>query len=155
VATATLREISDVENAASTVGRKLIILQASNDQEIYAAFTAMAEQRIGGLLVQVEPFLTSRREQLVLLTTRHAIATVFGIREFPLAGGLVSYGASLVAAYKQAGVYAARILKGEKPADLPVVQPIKFELIVNLRSARTLGLNIPPTLLATADEVIE
>jgi putative ABC transport system substrate-binding protein len=155
VAAAADRELREVENAADNLGRKIKILLVSNDREVDTAFATMVEQRIGGLLVQVEPFLTSRRDQLVLLTTRHAIPTISGIREFPMAGGLMSYGTDLTAAWRQVGNYAGRILKGEKPADLPVLQPTKFELIINLKSARTLGLDIPATLLAVADAVIE
>jgi putative ABC transport system substrate-binding protein len=155
VAKVAWREIRDAEEAAATLGRKIRILQARNDGEIDAAFAAMVEERTGGLLIQTEPFLTSRRDQLVLLTTRHTIPTMSGFREFPLAGGLMSYGTDVTAAFRQAGVYAARILNGARPADLPIIQPTKFELIVNRKSARALGLELPPSLLALADEVIE
>jgi putative ABC transport system substrate-binding protein len=155
VAKMTEREILDVQKAAAMLGRTLTLLNASNAAEIEAAFGTILEKRIQGLLVQVEPFLTNQREQLVLLTTRHALATISGIREFPLSGGLMSYGPSLPAAWLQAGGYAARILRGEKPTDLPVVQPTKFEFVINLRAAKALGLEVPPTLLAIADEVIE
>ncbi len=149
------REIQEIERAAGQVGRKVMILYASNDRQIDAAFAAIIEQRIGGLILQTEPFLTSRSEQLILLTTRHAIPTISGWPQFPRAGGLMSYGTDLAAANRQIGLYAARILKGAKPADLPVLQPTKFELIINLKSAKALGVDITPTLLATADEVIE
>jgi putative ABC transport system substrate-binding protein len=155
VANVTEREIREVEKAADDVGRRIKILHASNDREIDVAFAAMVEQHIGGLLVQTEPFLTSRRDQLVLITTRHAIPTASGFREFPLAGGLMSYRPDIMAAHRQIGVYAARILNGAKPADLPVLQPTKFELVINLKTARALGLEVPPKLLALADEVIE
>jgi ABC-type uncharacterized transport system substrate-binding protein len=155
IARATDREIQEVQKAADIIRRGLRILQVSNDGELDAVFAAIAEQRIGGLLLQTEPFQTSRRDQLVLLTTRHSVPTISGFREFPLAGGLMSYGTDLTAAWRQVGAYAARILKGEKPADLPVLQPTKFELIINLKSARALGLEVPPKLLALADEVIE
>jgi putative ABC transport system substrate-binding protein len=149
------REIREVQKAANSVGREIKILSVSNDRDLDAAFVAIVEQRIGGLLLQTEPFLTSRRDQLVLLTTRHSVPTISGFREFPLAGGLMSYGTDVTAAWRQVGAYAARILKGEKPVDLPILQPTKFELIINLKSAKALGLNIPSTLLALADEVIE
>jgi len=149
------REIREVEKAAGTLGRKIKVLRVSNDRDIDVAFAAIAEQHITGLLVQTEPFLNTRVDQLVLLTTRHAIPTISGFREFPLKGGLMSYGADLTAAYRQVGIYAARILNGSKPADLPVVQPSKLELIVNRKSAKVLGLDIPDKLLALADEVIE
>ena len=144
-----------MQRAADSVGREIRILPVSNDRDLDAAFAAIVEQRIGGLLLQTEPFLTGRRDQLVLLTTRHSVPTISGFREFPLAGGLMSYGTDITAAWRQVGVYAARILKGETPADLPILQPTKFELIINLKSAKALGLTVPPTLLAIADEVIE
>ena len=152
---ATEREIRDVRAAADGIGRQIKILPVGNDHQLDAAFTAVGEQRIGGLLLQTEPFLTSRRDQLVLLTTRHSVPTISGFREFPQAGGLMSYGTDLTEAWRQLGVYAARLLKGEKPVDLPVVQPTKFELIINLKSARALDLGIPTTILALADAVIE
>jgi putative tryptophan/tyrosine transport system substrate-binding protein len=153
--TASPTEVREVQAAADKIGWRIRILNVSTDREIDAAFVTIVEQRIGGLFVQAEPFLTSRRDQLVLLTTRHAVPTIFPWREFAAAGGLISYGTSLTAAYRQVGVYAGRILKGEKPAELPVVQPTKFELVINLKSARVLGLDVPPKLLALADEVIE
>lgn len=149
------REIQDIEQAAGQLGRKVAILYASDDREIDIAFATMVAQRIGGLIVQTEPFLTSRSDQLILLTTRYAIPTISGWPQFPRAGGLMSYGTDLAAANRQLGLYAAHLLKGAKPADLPVLQPTKFELIINLKSAKALGLDIPSTLLATADEVIE
>jgi putative ABC transport system substrate-binding protein len=148
-------EIDEAQAAADKLGQKIRILNVSNDREIDAAFSAIVEQRIGGLLVQAEPFITSRRDQLVLLTTRHAVPTIFSLPEFAAAGGLMSYGTSITASFRQIGVYAGRILKGEKVHDLPVVQPTKFELIINLKSAKALGLAVPDKLLALADEVIE
>jgi putative ABC transport system substrate-binding protein len=155
VARATEDEITQVRKAAESLGRNIVLLPASTDRQIDETFAAIIQQRIGGALIQTEPFLTGRHEQLVLLTTRHAIPTVSGIREFPLSGGLMSYGPSLTVAFRQIGSYAARILRGDKPADLPVLQPTKFELIVNLKAARALGIHLPTTVLALADEVIE
>jgi len=148
-------ELPDVEAAAGKIGQPVHILTASTDGEIDAAFATIIKRRIGGLFVQGDVFLTSRRERLVLLTTRHAIPTVFAWREFVTTGGLMSYGADLRAAYRLSGNYAAQILKGAKPADLPVQQATKVELVINLRAAKVLGIDIPATLLARADEVIE
>ena len=148
-------ELMEMQAAAARIGRHIRILTASSDDEIDVAFATLVEQRIGGLLVQGDVFFTSRRVQLVLMTTRHAIPTIFAWREFVTAGGLMSYGASLQAGYRLGGIYAARILKGVKPADLPVQQATKVELVINLKAARVLGLTIPETLLATADEVIQ
>jgi putative ABC transport system substrate-binding protein len=148
-------ELEDVRAAADKITHQVHILNVSTDRELHAAFSIIVEQRIGGLLVSGDVFFTDRRDQLVLLTTRHAIPTVFAWREFAVAGGLMSYGMSLTTAYHQAGIYVGRILKGAKPADLPVVQPTTLELVVNLKAAKVLGLDVPPTLLARADEVIE
>jgi putative tryptophan/tyrosine transport system substrate-binding protein len=148
-------EMSEVLAAADKIGQRVRILTASNDSEVDAAFTTIVEQRIGGLLVQGDVFFTSRRDQLVLLTTRHAIPTVFAWREFVTSGGLMSYGASLRMGYRLAGTYAARLLKGEKPADLPVQQATNVELVINLKAAKALGITFPLPLLARADEVIE
>jgi putative tryptophan/tyrosine transport system substrate-binding protein len=148
-------ELTEVQAAADKIGQRVRILNAETDDEIDAAFATLIEQRIGGLLVQGDVFLTSRRIKLVLLTTRHAIPTVFAWREFVTAGGLMSYGASLQAGYRLGGTYAARILKGAKPADLPVQQATKVELAINLQAAKVLGVTIPLPLLGRADEVIE
>jgi putative ABC transport system substrate-binding protein len=144
-----------VRAAADKIAQQIRILNASTDRELHAAFAIIVEQRIGGLLVSGDVFFTDRRDQLVLLTTRHAIPTIFAWREFAVAGGLMSYGMSLTTAYHQAGIYVGRILKGAKPTDLPVVQPTTLELVINLKAAKVLGLEVPPTLLARADEVIE
>jgi putative ABC transport system substrate-binding protein len=148
-------ELRDVQAAADKLGQQVRIFNVGTDREIDLAFAAAIDQRIGGLLVQTDQFFTRRRDQLVLLTTRHGIPTVFGFREFVMAGGLMSYGTSLRAAYRQVGIYAGRILTGEKPADLPVQQATAFETVVNLRAAKALGVTIPTTILLRADEVIE
>jgi putative ABC transport system substrate-binding protein len=148
-------ELRDVQAAAGKLGQRVRIFSVSSDGEIDAAFAAIVDQRVGGLIVQPDQFFTVRRDQLVLLTTRHAIPTIFGWREFVVAGGLISYGASLRAGYRQVAMYAGRILKGEKPADLPVQQATAFEMVVNLKAAKVLGVTIPPSILARADEVIE
>jgi putative ABC transport system substrate-binding protein len=148
-------ELRDVQAAADKLGQQVRIFNVGTDREIDLAFATAIDQRLGGLLVQTDQFFTGRRDQLVLLTTRHAIPTVFGFREFVMAGGLMSYGTSLRAAYRQVGIYAGRILTGEKPADLPVQQATAFETVVNLRAAKALGVTIPTAILLRADEVIE
>ena len=148
-------EVRSVEAAADKLGQRVRIFNISTDRDLDAAFATIVGQRIGGLLVQADQFFTGRRDQLVLLTTRHAIPTVFGWREFVVAGGLISYGTSLRASYHQVGAYVARVLKGEKIADLPVQQTTAFETVVNLRAAKALGVTIPTAILLRADEVIE
>src|SRR5215469_8859350 len=145
----------DVLAAASVIGLKVQILKASSDREIDAAFASLVQARTGALLVGSDPFFNNRIERLIELAARHAIPTMYGYREFVVAGGLISYGVSLIEAYRQAGLYTGRILKGEKPIDLPVQQATKLELAINLKTAKTLGLQIPDRLLALADEVIE
>jgi putative ABC transport system substrate-binding protein len=147
--------LRDVPPAASTIGLDVRIFKANTSREISAAFEILARERPDALLVDLDPFLTSRRVQLVTLAARHAIPAAYAVREFAEIGGLMSYGSSLTDSYRQLGVYTARVLKGTKPAELPVAQASKFELIINAETARILGLALPPMLLARADEVIE
>jgi len=145
----------DVTAAAATLGVQIDVVQASDSREIEAAFATLVRNKANALLIGSDVFFSSRRVQLATLTTRHAIPAVQNVREFAEVGGLMSYGTSLTEAFRQLGVYTGRILKGAKPADLPVVQSTKFEFVINLPTARALGIEIPPTLLARADEVIE
>ena len=148
-------QISDVQEAARTLNLQVHILRASTDREIESAFESVAPQNIQALAVAADGFFDTRREKLVALAARHAVPTMYHFREFAVAGGLVSYGIDASDAYRLVGVYTGRVLKGDKPADLPVVQSIKFQLVINLKTAKTLGLAIPDRLLALADEVIE
>ncbi len=151
----TERVLQVVPEAARTKGVQLSILNASTEGGIDAAFPTLVERHAGALLVPADPFFNSRREQLLGLASRHAVPAIYAWREFPVSGGLISYGPSLPAMRRQAGVYAGKILKGAKPADLPVQQPTVFELVVNLKTAKELGLIVPPSILSRADEVIE
>jgi putative ABC transport system substrate-binding protein len=148
-------QLADVEAAVQKFGQQLIILKAGNDTEIDSAIAGLAERKVGVLLVSADPLFLARREQLVALVARYAIPSIYEWRQFAEAGGLMSYGINLADAYRQAGVYVGKILKGAKPGDLPVLQPTKFELVINLKTAKTLGLTVPNTMLVAADQVIE
>jgi len=145
----------DVLAAAPALGLKVQILNAGTDHEIDDAFASLVQARTGALFIGVDPFFNNRIQRLVELAAGHAIPTLYSFREFVVAGGLISYGLSVIESYRQIGLYTGRILKGEKPSDLPVQQMTKPELIINLKTARTLGIDVPPQLLALADEVIE
>ena len=148
-------DMPDLQDAARTVGQSISFVTARTETEIEATFAALGDKRVSALLVNTDPYFLERRDQFVALATRYSVPTIYPWREAVTAGGLMSYGASLADGYRQVGIYASRILKGEKPADLPVVQPTKFELAINLKTAKALGLQIPDRLLALADEVIE
>jgi ABC-type uncharacterized transport system substrate-binding protein len=152
---ATERVIRAVQEAAQAKGGQLHILEASTESEIDAAFATLVERPAGALIVATDTFFFSRREQIVALASYLSVPTIYGGREPATAGGLISYGTSFTAVFRQVGIYAGKILKGAKPADLPVVQPTTFELVINLKTAKALGLTIPPSILSRADEVIE
>jgi putative ABC transport system substrate-binding protein len=151
----TERVVRDVQEAARAKGVQLEVLKSGTEGEIDAAFASLVQLHAAGLVVAGDAFFTSRRDQLAVLASRHAVPAIYNSREFAVAGGLISYGTSLAGIWRQAGIYAGKILKGAKPADLPVEQPTRFELVVNLKSAQALGLTVPQSILARADEVIE
>jgi len=145
----------DTEAGAAALGLQVMILTASSEGDLETAFAMLARQRADALLVSADPFFISQRDRLITLAARYTLPAIYYARDFVAAGGLMSYGSNIAAAYRQAGTYAGRVLKGEKPADLPVVQSAKFELVINLKTAKALGLTVPDQLLALADEVIE
>jgi putative ABC transport system substrate-binding protein len=148
-------QLKGVEEAARTIGLETYPMRASNDEEIEAAFESAIHDRIRVVAVTSDPFFNTRSDKLVALAARHAVPTVYPFREYVAAGGLMSYGVDLGELYRQIGIYAGQVIKGVKPADLPIMQPIKFELVINVKTAKALGLTIPSALLASADEVIE
>jgi ABC-type uncharacterized transport system substrate-binding protein len=148
-------QLKDVQEAARSIGQQIHVLHASSEQDIHAAFKTFVQMRVQALLVGADPFFNGRREQLVTLAAHYAIPAIYELREYAMAGGLMSYGTNLPDIYRQIGIYTARILKGERPADLPVLQPTKFELVLNLKTAKALGLTVPNSMQLLADEVIE
>ena len=148
-------QLQDAQAAAQAVGQTLVIVNASTDGELKTAFAMLLRQRVGAVAVAADPFLIAHAEQLAGLAARHMMPAIYAVREHAVAGGLMSYGTSITDAHRQAGIYVGRILGGAKPADLPVMQSTKFELVINLKAAKELGITVPPALLARADEVIE
>jgi putative ABC transport system substrate-binding protein len=148
-------DVPEIEAAANALGRRLEVLTASTESDLEAAFATMVQHRVGSLIVMADPFLISRREQLVALAARHAMPAIYPMRSFVDLGGLMSYGSDVADVDRQVGIYAGKILKGAKPADLPVQQTVKYELVINLKTAKALGLTIPQALLVSAHEVIE
>jgi len=148
-------QLREINSAARALGRQIQIVNATNERELDAAFASLAQSKAGAVLIASNAYFTSRRDQIVALAAQRAIPAIYDQREFPMAGGLVSYGTNLSDSYRLMGVYTGKVLKGEKPTDLPVQQSTKFELVINLKTAKALGLDIPATVLARADEVIE
>jgi len=148
-------QLSEVLAAARALQQQIEVMNASSELDINVAFVTLAQRKIGALLVGADPFFNSRRDLIISLAARHAVPAIYPLRDFAVSGGLISYGTSLTDAYRQVGIYAGRILKGEKPGELPVVQPTNFEFVINLKTAKALGLQIPDKILAIADEVIE
>jgi putative ABC transport system substrate-binding protein len=149
------RQLRDVQEAARAIGLKIHVLRVATDREIDAAFDTVVQEHIAAIMVAADPFFDTRRSKLVALAASHAVPTMYHFREFAAAGGLMSYGIDSLDTYRQAGVYAGQILRGAKPANLPILQPTKFEFVINLKTAKALGVTIPSGILSTADEVIE
>ena len=149
------RQLRELEEAARIIGRRLVVAKASNDEELNVAFALLLQQGIGALLVATDPYFDTRRDRIIAFAAQNRLPAVYQFREYAFAGGLVSYAPSITDAYRQAGSYTGRVLKGEKPADLPVLQPTKFDFVINLKTAKALGLTVPFGLLNAADEVIE
>jgi len=150
-----ITQLEDIEEAARTVGQQIYVVNASTEQDIDAAFASLSQQGIGALISGVDPFFDTRRDKIIALAAHHAVPTIYGQRAYAVAGGLISYAPSFADAYRQAGIYVGRILKGEKAADLPVIQPTRFELVINIKTAKALGLKVPASMQLLADEVVE
>jgi putative ABC transport system substrate-binding protein len=148
-------QLKVLQGAAGTLGLHIFVVNASNDSEIGRGFATIAQRRVHALIVAADPFFTSRRDHIIALANRHSVPAIYDLRNWPTAGGLISYGTDVADAFRQTGIYTGKILKGTQPADLPVMQSTKYELVINLKTAKALGLEIPPMLLARADEVIE
>jgi ABC-type uncharacterized transport system substrate-binding protein len=149
------RQLEDIENAIRSIKQNLFVAKALNDHDLETAFTSFVEQKVGAVLVAAAPFFDTRKDRIIALAAEHRLPTMYHFREYAAAGGLISYGPSITESYKQAGVYAGRILRGTKPGDLPVLQPTKFEMVINQKTANALGFAIPNTIQLLADEVIE
>jgi len=147
--------LQQIGEAARNIDQRILVSNASTDEELETALAALTSERVGALLVTADPYFDTRRERIVGFAARHRLPAIYQFREYAVAGGLLSYGVSITDAYRQYGVYTARILKGAKPADLPVLQPTKFETVINLKTAKALGVKISDNLLSLADEVIE
>jgi putative tryptophan/tyrosine transport system substrate-binding protein len=149
------RQLPDLKEAARTIGRRLVITNASHDEELDAAFVSLVQEHVGALLVGADPYFNTRRDRIVAFAAKQRLPAIYQFREYAVAGGLLSYGISLTDAYRQCGLYTAKVLKGARPAELPVLQPTKFELVINLKTAKALGIEISDNLRSLADEVIE
>jgi ABC-type uncharacterized transport system substrate-binding protein len=147
--------VREMEDAGRTLGRQVLVLKANTENDLFAVFSTLVKERAGALVVTADPLFLNRRDLLIALTMRHAVPAIYAYRDFATSGGLLSYGPSITDAHRQLGIYTGRILKGANPADLPVLQPAKFELVLNLKTARVIGLDLPASVLARADEVIE